>query len=46
LGFEHKTSLESGLKIMWEWAKKQPKREIFIWDNYELDKGIYSYWKS
>lgn len=46
LGFEHKTSLENGLKIMWEWAKKQPKRQIFIWDEYELDKGIYSFWKS
>jgi len=45
LGFEHKTNLEDGLIKMWEWAKKQPKRERFIWDKYELDKGIYSFWK-
>lgn len=45
LGFEHKTDLKEGLKNMWDWAKSQKKRERFIWDNYELDKGIYSYWK-
>ena len=30
---------------MWEWAKTQPKREQFKWDNYEIEKGIYTYWK-
>jgi UDP-glucose 4-epimerase len=45
LGFEHKTSLEEGLKDMWDWAQKQPKREQFIWESYELDNGIYSFWK-
>lgn len=45
LGFEHKTNLTEGLTQMWEWAKKQPKRERFVWDSYELDKGIYSFWK-
>ena len=45
LGFEHKTSLKSGLTEMWEWAKKQPMRERFFWGEYELDKGIYSFWK-
>lgn len=45
LDFEHKTDLETGLSIMWEWVKKQPRRKRFIWDNYELDKGIYSFWK-
>jgi UDP-glucose 4-epimerase len=30
---------------MWNWAKEQPKRERFIWPSYELDKGIYSFWK-
>ena len=45
LGFEHKTSLKDGLNVMWEWAKKQPMRERFIWPSYELDKGIYSFWK-
>ena len=45
LGFEHKTDLVEGLTQMWEWAKEQPMRERFVWDNYELDKGIYSFWK-
>ena len=45
LKFEHKTNLEDGLKSMWEWSKKQPKREMYVWENYELEKGIYSYWK-
>ena len=46
LGFEHKTTLKEGLTKMWEWAKEQPKRERFIWPSYELDNGIYSFWKS
>jgi UDP-glucose 4-epimerase len=45
LGFEHKTSLKEGLTNMWEWAQQQPKRDRFIWPTYELDKGIYSFWK-
>ena len=45
LGFEHKTDLKEGLTKMWEWAQKQPKRDRFIWPIYELDEGIYSYWK-
>ena len=45
LGFEHKTNLKEGLEQMWKWAKEQPIRERFIWSEYELDKGIYSYWK-
>lgn len=45
LGFENKTSLEDGLSSMWEWAKKQPERLSYSWNNYEINKGIYSYWK-
>jgi len=45
LGFQHKTNFEDGLKDMWEWAQTQPKREQFVWDTYELDNGIYSFWK-
>lgn len=45
LGFEHKTNLKEGLTKMWQWAQQQPKRERFIWEDYELDKGIYSFWK-
>ena len=46
LNFEYKTNLYTGLNEMWNWAKDQPKRERFIWPEYELDKGIYSYWKT
>lgn len=45
LGFEHKTNLKEGLIKMWEWAKQQPMRDRFVWDNYEIEKGIYSFWK-
>jgi UDP-glucose 4-epimerase len=45
LGFEHKTSLFTGLSSMWRWAQQQPKRDRFVWPSYELDKGIYSFWK-
>jgi UDP-glucose 4-epimerase len=45
LKFQHKTSLKEGLTKMWEWAKQQPKRNRFIWPSYELENGIYSYWK-
>jgi len=46
LDFEHKTDLKEGLEKMWEWAQKQPMRERFIWPSYEVDKGIYSFWKN
>ena len=46
LGFDHTTNLREGLTEMWEWAQKQPKRDRFVWPTYELDKGIYSYWKT
>jgi len=45
LGFEHKTDLKEGLTNMWKWANQQPKRDRFVWPSYELDKGIYSFWK-
>ncbi len=45
LGFEHKTSLKDGLNEMWYWAQQQPTRDRFVWPSYELDKGIYSFWK-
>ncbi len=46
LGFTHKTDLKEGLTEMWNWAKEQPKRSRFVWPSYELDKGIYSFWKN
>ncbi len=46
LGFKHQTNLKQGLTQMWDWAQKQPMRERFVWPEYELDKGIYSFWKT
>ena len=46
LDFKHRVDLEEGLSLMWEWAQKQPNRRRFVWPKYELDKGIYEYWKS
>ena len=45
LDFKSTTTLYDGLEKMWIWAKNQPMRERFVWDEYELDKGIYSFWK-
>ena len=45
LGYNQTTSLEEVLKSMWEWAKTQPKRMQYKWENYEINKGIYEYWK-
>ena len=45
LGYEDKTTLYNGLSQMWEWVKKQPSRKRFVWGNYEVEKGIYSFWK-
>lgn len=46
LGFKHKTDMKEGLTQMWQWAKQQPNKERFVWTEYELEKGIYSFWKS
>lgn len=45
LDYEYKTPLKDGLTKMWEWAQQQPMKDRFVWSSYELDKGIYSYWK-
>jgi UDP-glucose 4-epimerase len=46
LNYQYKTTLKDGLTQMWGWAQCQPKRDRFIWSSYELDKGIYSFWKN
>lgn len=46
LEFQHKTNLKEGLIKMWEWAREQPYRERFVWDSYEIDKGVYNFWKT
>ena len=45
LDYKDTTTLHDGLEIMWHWAKNQPKREQFVWDSYEIEKGIYTFWK-
>lgn len=46
LDYEMTINLEDGLRKMWEWAQNQPMRDRFFWEKYELDNGIYSYWKT
>lgn len=46
LGYEDKTDLKTGLQIMWDWAKTQPNRAQKLWEKYELDKGLYSFWEN
>ena len=46
LDFQHKIDLEEGLTKMWKWAQTQPMRKRFFWGEYELEKGIYDFWKS
>ena len=45
LGFEHKTPLLQGLKDMWAWALIQPDRPKKKFKAYEIQKGMYEYWK-
>jgi len=46
LGFNHTVDLEEGVSRMWKWAKSQPRRDRFVWSEYEINKGIYTFWKS
>lgn len=45
LNFNQSTSLKDGIIEMWDWAKNQPNRDVYKWENYEINKGIYEYWK-
>lgn len=45
LNYRDETYLHHGLVKMWKWAQRQPKRERFVWENYEISKGIYEFWK-
>lgn len=46
LNFKSTTKLHVGLDKMWAWANHQPTQERFVWKKYELDKGIYKFWKN
>ena len=44
LNFSDDTNLEETIDEMFQWAMKQPVREQ-KYMNYEVEKGIYDYWK-
>lgn len=44
LGFKDNTDLEKLITEMYEWALTQPHRPVKTF-NYEIKKGLYSYWK-
>lgn len=44
LGFKDETNLEETIREMFVWAMKQEDREV-KYMAYELDKGMYPYWK-
>ena len=46
LDYDEKHTFEEGLSIMWNWAKQQPNRKRFVWSEYEIEEGIYSFWKT
>jgi len=45
LEYEDVTSLYDGLKEMWDWAQEQPNNTRKFWESYEVEKGIYEFWK-
>ena len=45
LDYKDTIPLKEGLTRMWAWAQEQPERRRFTWEQYELDKGIYSFWQ-
>lgn len=45
LDYNMQVQLEEGIDKMWKWAKEQPNRKRMEWNEYELEKGIYNYWK-
>ena len=46
LDYKDVVSFHDGLQKMWDWVRLEHKvKEWYLWDTFELDKGIYSYWK-
>lgn len=45
-GYMDNVTFEEGIRRMWDWVKLERKvKDWYEWDTFELDKGIYSYWK-
>ncbi len=45
LGYKDITPIREGLTKMWAWAQQQEDLPRVVWDEYELEKDIYPYWK-
>ncbi len=45
LDYKSETSLREGLTAMWNWAQQQPVRKRMEWNEYELENGLYGFWK-
>ena len=45
LNYKQSDNLKNNLFEMWEWVKIQPQKKQYKWDNYEINKNIYTYWK-
>ena len=46
LDYKDSTTLKNGLTERWNWAKSQPKKPQVSWGSYEIEKGIYDFWKN
>ena len=46
LNYKDSTMLKEGLTEMWNWAKSQPKKPQASWGSYEIERGIYDFWKN
>jgi len=46
LDYKESINLRAGLQEMWNWAKNSPIKMRFKWDNFEISKGLYNYWKN
>ena len=45
LGDFGETKLEDGIKIMWEWAQKQPKAKPHKYSDFEITDGLPEYYE-
>ena len=45
LGYKDITPIQDGLSKMWTWAQQQEDLPRVVWDQYEIEKNIYPYWK-
>ena len=45
IDYKFNIDLEEGLTKMWAWAKSQPNKNRKFWESYEVEKGLYDFWK-